>query len=450
MQGFRTTAIAIVGLAGVALCNEIFIQFKAPEIVEEENGPVKQRKTERSPASVSPPTPKIATPAQDLQVTSSSSNDSTFNQNAEPSSEPPAAEASSSEGGGFDGGGGFQSSSNEGSNSPRNNSNSNSDSKSKSSTPSNAKTASITPSNITGVVLPNPVLPPPPVTQTPIPEDELSCSANVGGGTYGNPIQVTLSCTAASEIKYCVQADTCCDPETSGTAYTIPVVIGANDGTICLSFYGETASNKISTVVEKSYTINNTYPDLQLSFPKISYQTTQLAGFHYLRSNDFSKSNYSVGEINLKSHDPGPSGRNIDCEEIVETYVTFVAPVPALVFNPLDMFGITFGNQLNVPLVLSNLDYGDNYLTSYAVNNNFAAPLYSCSTNKVTLNDFEYFAPEASHGDVGTNASREFAGSFVAYGFFEEDAVVHRGPAGNASENDSGQELRVGSFGIFY
>lgn len=282
------------------------------------------------------------------------------------------------------------------------------------------------------------------------PVDNLTCSPSTGGGAFGNPIQVSITCTAAADIKYCLQDGVCCDPETEGTSYSGPIVIGAEDGNFCLSFYGETAAFKVSNVVQQSYTINNTFPDVQVSFNKIFYQTTQLAGEHYLRSNDFSKSNYWIGEINLKANDPGPLGLNMDCQDIVENYVTLPAPTPATLFTQMHMAPIAFGLQLNVPLQLSKLIYGDNFLTSYVLNDNFAAPLYSCSTNKLTLSDFEFFAAEASHGETGTNQVREFSGSFVAYGFFEPYATVYRGPAGAATEDDSGQELRLGSFGIFY
>jgi hypothetical protein len=187
-----------------------------------------------------------------------------------------------------------------------------------------------------------------------------------------------------------------------------------------------------------------------VNFPKINYQTTQLAGYNFLTSSDFSKSNFRIGEINLKNHDPSPSGLQLDCPEIVENYSSLTASVPEEIFAPLDQAGLTPRNQLNVPLTLSKLIYGNNFITSYAVDLNFPAPLYSCSTNQVTLNDFEYFAPEPSHGDAGTNTVREFSGSFVSYSFFEPEADLNRLPAGSANEAEAGQELRVGSFGIFY
>lgn len=280
--------------------------------------------------------------------------------------------------------------------------------------------------------------------------NNFTCSASIGGGAFANPVQVGLTCTGTSEISYCLKEGSCCDPYSSGTIYTSPIVVGATSGNFCLSFVGKNSSSKVSTVVTQSYIINNTLPDIQITFSKLFYQTTQLPGSNYLRSNDFSKSGYNMGEINLKSHDPGPSGLNLDCPDILKTYSTFSSPSPSVIFNLLDMLGIGLGQEVKVPLEVSKLDYGDNYLTSYVVNNNFAAPLYACSTNKITLSDFDYFVPEISHGESGTNAGREFSASFVSYGFSEADANINRTPAGAVNEEDNGQELRLGSFGVFY
>jgi hypothetical protein len=82
-------------------------------------------------------------------------------------------------------------------------------------------------------------------------EDDLTCSTNVGDGVFGNPIQVSISCTATADIRYCIDAGSCCDPESSGISYTAPIVIGAESGDYCLSFFGETASFKFSNVTQQ-------------------------------------------------------------------------------------------------------------------------------------------------------------------------------------------------------
>ncbi|MCM2351855.1 MAG: hypothetical protein NDI69_17710 [Bacteriovoracaceae bacterium] len=297
------------------------------------------------------------------------------------------------------------------------------------------------------------VLPPPPADDDNDDEDttatSLTCASNKGGGAYANPIAVGLTCSSSTaEIKYCVSQGACCDPKTGGSSYTSDVVVGENSGTYCLSFYGESSSlGKSSTVTQLTYTINNTLPDIQVNHPQTYYQTTQLVGRSYLKSNDFDKSNYEMGQISLKSHDPGSAS----CSDIVTEYVSLPAPAPAVVLSPLDMAPIALTQQVNVPFSSSHLTYGDNFITSYVVNRNYATPLYSCSTTKINLTDFEYFQADVSHASAVTGNIREFAGEFSVYGFFEADeANVYRGPAGSSSEDQDGRSLKSGLFSIFF
>lgn len=283
------------------------------------------------------------------------------------------------------------------------------------------------------------------------PSPTLNCSANIGGGAYSNPLSVALTCSAAADIKYCVgSGGICCDPEVSGVSYTSNVVIGATDGNFCLSFIGETYSGVSSTVVQQNYIINNELPHLEASQPIIFYQTTELAGQSHIASDDFGKLNFGVGLLNLMQNDPGPTGMNLECDEIVTNYVTFPAPAPVEILSFFDTSGVASTSQLDVPLVLSNLGYGENYLTTYMRDTNYAAPIYSCSTTKVTLEDFPYFQADIYHGDAGSNTVREFEGGFVAYGFFEEETNVYRGPAGSSTEDASGQKLESGLLSVFY
>jgi hypothetical protein len=280
--------------------------------------------------------------------------------------------------------------------------------------------------------------------------DSFTCSAAIGSGAYGHPIAVNLSCSSTATIRYCLNQGSCCDPETAGIPYSGPIIIGAEDGSYCLSFEGENSSNIISSLIQHNYTISSELPDLEVSLEKIFYQTTQLEGSHFIHSDDFGKNGYELGGINLKSHNPGPAGENMECKDIVQNYGTLPSPTPLLVFNPLNLLPFSSSQQLTIPLPLEKLDYGDNYLTNYIINNNFASPLYSCSTNLITLKDFDLFSAEAAHGDVGTNSVREFTGSFIPLGPFEPTETVFRGPAGSAIDQDGEQELRAGSFGIFY
>ena len=297
---------------------------------------------------------------------------------------------------------------------------------------------------------PKPDAEPTPPVENSTNNSKISCSSNVGGGAYSNPISVALTCTSAAQVEYCISAGACCDPQTSGTLFASNIIIGASDGNYCLSFFGTDTSGDSSAIVQMNFNINNDYPHLEASHEKIFYQTTELAGVSHIASDDFGKVNFGVGVLNLMTNDPGPSGMNVDCDEIVTNYVTFPAPAPVVVLSFFDTSGSLVTSQLDVPLILANLGYGENFITTYITDNNQLAPLTSCSTTKVNLEDFEFFQANISHGDDGTNQVREFSGGFSPYGFFEEEANVYRGPAGESSEDASGQKLESGLFGVFY
>lgn len=281
---------------------------------------------------------------------------------------------------------------------------------------------------------------------------QSTCSANIEGGSFGNPIGITLSCSSASTIKYCVALDTgsgCCDPLSSGSTYSSAIVIGPQNGTYCLSYYGQMETDS-TDVYQQSYTINSTLPNLQVGHPQINYQTTQLNGKSFITSSDFGKNGYGIGQINLKSNAPGPSGLNYTCNEIIANYVSLPAPTPTPILSLLNVSLDNPSVQIEIPLQPTQLEYGDNFITSYIENNNFVAPIYSCSTTKITLNDFEYFQEELTFGDPGSNSVREFTGGLSPYGFFEDASNVYRGPAGADTHDNSGQKLEYGMFGIFY
>lgn len=284
-------------------------------------------------------------------------------------------------------------------------------------------------------------------------QSSISCSSDVGGGAYNNPISVGVTCSSGSVIKYCLSEGVCCDPFTEGTTYSSRIVIGAQEGNYCLSYYGS-GSGIQSSLTQLNYNIDNTLPHLEVTHPKIFYQTTELSGKNSLASNDFGKASHGVGVLNLKSNDPGPAGMNLDCEETVTNYVSFPAPAAVEILSFFLTAGLASTDQVNVPLMLSGLQYGDNFITSYMENSSYAAPLYSCSTTKVTLKDFDYFQADMFHGETGTSSVREFSGGFMAYGFFEPELdtvpALPRGPAGVSAQDTNGVVLESGLFGVFY
>ncbi len=280
-----------------------------------------------------------------------------------------------------------------------------------------------------------------------------TCTASLSGGSFNHPIGVTLSCSSASVITYCLGKDTgsgCCDPYASGTTYSTKIPIGATDANYCLSFYGDSADHGSSETYQQNYTINSTLPDLQIGHQQNYYQTTQLSGKVYLSSLDFGKNGYGAGIINLKSHDPGPLGLDMKCDDIVQSYGNLIAPTPLDVLALLDVGLENPATQLEIPLRLDQMDYGTNFITGYMINDNYDLPLYSCSTSEVVLSDFEFFEQQLSFGEPGNNSIREFTGGLTSFGFFEPEATLYREPAGVSSEDQTGEKLQYGLLGIFF
>lgn len=296
------------------------------------------------------------------------------------------------------------------------------------------------------VISPAPAPGPVPADTTPGGPSTLRCASNYGTGAYNHPIGVTINCSSAAEIRYCIGVGTCCDPETSDLLYTGEFTVGAQEGQYCLSFVGENAMAR-SSVMRVTFDVNHVYPHMEVTHPRTTYQTTELAGISYLASNDFSKENYYIGQINLKSHDPGPDGNDLTCEQIMNDYSSFTSPLVSMTLALYDMMGLSPSQQIEVPLNLTQLVYGANHITSYVVNQNYVSPLYSCSTTKVVLNDFEYYQVESVHREIGTGGVQEFTGGFQAYGFIDEDAdEAMRAPASVSGEAD----LETGMVEIFY
>jgi hypothetical protein len=280
-----------------------------------------------------------------------------------------------------------------------------------------------------------------------------SCNPNIVGGTFNNPIGITITCDYTSTVKYCIGVDSgsgCCDPYATGTDYTTQVIVGPTSGNYCLSYYGESAIAGTTMTYQNNYTINSTFPNLQVGNTLTYYQTTQLSGTSYISSNDFGKTGFGIGQVNLKTHDPSVTAENLSCEEIITNYVALPAPTAVPTLSYFDVSGFSTSQQVEIPLRLDELDYGENFVTSYISNTNYVTPIYSCATTKITLNDFEYFESELAFGDNGTNTVREFTGGFSTYGFFEPETTVFRGPAGESNSTQGTQKLENGLFGIFF
>ncbi|MFP5459880.1 MAG: hypothetical protein ACLGG7_14175, partial [Bacteriovoracia bacterium] len=285
----------------------------------------------------------------------------------------------------------------------------------------------------------------------------LTCSANLNGGTFPSAISVGLSCSTTAEIKYCVSSGACCDPEVSGTVYTGNIVIGNSDGNYCLSFFGRSDTiGKTSSVIDQTYTINQDVPDINSMFVQRYFQTTQLQAMNFLESADFSKDGYLAGQVNLGTVDPSPAGLNLSCQTIMTDSI--LADSPEYSFTTLlaemSIEDLLASQTLQIPMSRAELIYGENNIVTYMANNNGPLPVYGCSMNKIYLSDFEYFQAELAFGDdPNVNGVREFSGGLNPYGFVDVDNTnleLGRAPASLVNQDQGGQELKVGLFGIFF
>ena len=279
---------------------------------------------------------------------------------------------------------------------------------------------------------------------------ENACNTDILSGSFGNPIGVAITCNYLSNIKYCLSKDVCCDPQISGLSYNGAISIGAENGNFCLSFYGESDTGGTTDVVQNSYTINNTYPNLVVGSPKTFYQTTELTGETFITSTDFGKNNFYAGQINFKATDPTATGLNYSCKEIAENDHLNLSPIPSTTLTLFDISGLLPINEIIIPFRGDQFDYGINFLSSYIKNDSYVIPTYSCSTVQIFLEDFNYFESSIAQSSSGNNSAREFEGQFMSYGFFEEDALVFRSPAGESTNEKNGTILESGLISIFY
>jgi len=285
-------------------------------------------------------------------------------------------------------------------------------------------------------------------SQTVTPDQGVVCEASIPGGNFSAPVNVNINCSDDAEIRYCLQMGSCCDPQLAGSEFISPIEIGVNDGEFCLSFFGQNP-NGVSSNYQHIFKIDSSLPDLQLQFPQIYFQTTQLKTSYYLNSNDFGKNYFEANAINFKQQDPSQSNLDLNCQDIAESFISGNSPGSTSILNSFDLANISTQQQLAIPLNPSDLEYGDNFLFTYLINLNYAEPLFSCSINKIVLDDFNFFNSEISNQSSSASAG-SLSGSFVPFNFFNSEPQSGETSSGVARSENSGQQLRFGSFGIFY
>jgi hypothetical protein len=311
------------------------------------------------------------------------------------------------------------------------------------STPSNSPGAVVNASPSSG----SSSLPPPPVSSKSsgsVSSSKLECSANIGGGTFSSSLNVVLNCSTSATISYCLSEGSCCDPS-AGSTYMTPVAFGKNNSNFCLSFRGTDGFGNSSTTVQHNYAFNSMAPDLQVAHNKLVYQTTQLEGKLSIGSLDYGDPSIVGGVLNFKGSDPVIAGYPTCLEQVEDS-----APLaPSVIMPESSLSHLTPAMQLDVFFTKPELIYGENFIMSYLLNTSIG-DAYSCETTKVTLEDFSYFETNPSFA-MTTGTVHEFSGGFTPVSFFEAPApTITRSPAGSSMENEGGQELRSGLFGIFY
>jgi hypothetical protein len=212
-----------------------------------------------------------------------------------------------------------------------------------------------------------------------------------------------------------------------------------------LSYYGS-AAGVLSSTNERTYVINTAAPDLEVAHTRVRYQTTELDGNVTIDSTDFGGDAYSLLQINLQDRDPGPSGLDLDCSDIYANHVALGADV---ILGPVDTSTFSVGWQVENPLGLTKLVYGENFITTLLTNALGAEVLHSCATTNVVLEDFPFFIALPIEAEDGSNTVREFAGGFTPYGFFEA-APASVTISGTSTQTVSSQELHGGLFAVFF
>ncbi len=267
-----------------------------------------------------------------------------------------------------------------------------------------------------------------PVTPTPsgttTPESQFFCEVSAPPGEYRTPLTLTLQCSAASKIRYCVSKDRCCDPA-DGAVYKGPFRFAPGAGSYCVSIIGEQDSTGKNFELSQTYTFNPELPDLSIPAQKKFFQTTELNASLQIESQDFGTPDRGLEVINLGAQDPGASGLNWSCGDIAEKYSTLTTPVPLVALPLYDTTTTAPTSALNLLLSTANVFYGTNYLAVIFKNLSFAGASGACATERITLEDFLYFQELPSHAAALASDGSELVGGFTPVGFYTDPS----GPA---------------------
>ena len=272
-----------------------------------------------------------------------------------------------------------------------------------------------------------------------------SCTVNVTGGSFQRPVEINLTCSTASTIKYCIGENNCCDPD-QGNIYSGAFQLGQASKSFCISFSGTSNDDQLTSETKEAfYTFDSELPHLEVILDKTHVQTTQLDTGMILRSNDFGSNHHTLGVINLKSHNPSES--YMDCPDIVKNHASLSLPIPQSILPETSVSTFSPSNQMNLFLTGNGLTYGENYLTAYVKSMLYSFPQYSCSNTNLMLEDFNYAQPLPMDVLSGSDNS-ELYGGFIPLSTIKEDGT-YRGPANELGASPN-QELRTGIISILF
>ena len=276
----------------------------------------------------------------------------------------------------------------------------------------------------------------------------ISCSSDQAEGIFGSSISLVLSCSETANIQFCVQqGGGCCSPLTSPTSFSGSVDLNSGDGEYCVSFFGTGNGGEFSSVSSLTYTIDSTLPDLNVNFPTIQIQTTELPLTNSTQSTDFGEANHFYHQINLKSHDPGISGLDLNCSDILSTYTSLSSPVPVVIETELDTSSNGPADQISQTIDSGILVGGDNFIVT--IFEDRSRNVFSCQTQRVVLNDVIKSDFTGTGATAVLGGVRRVSGQFVGFGHFQAAPIIDTSSGENENEQ-SGVVNKTDLLNVFY
>lgn len=253
--------------------------------------------------------------------------------------------------------------------------------------------------------------------------NNMSCAASMNEGSYPRPIDIRISCSEESIIRYCINvSNEQCDPFVSSIVYTGPIHLSASNSIYSISYFAQALNSSFTTQISSLvYTIDQSVPALAVNYVLTNAQTSQLPLLVQIQSSTFGSADYYYHQINLKTHDPSSSGLDWSCPEIATNYGTLHTPTAVATALNYPLQPLLVSDQIDQKIDGPELSTGDNYITTIIedrVNGEFF-----CQTQKVTINDFPLHSFTGAGTTPLTSGVRRTLGNFVPYGHFQPTAT---------------------------